>query len=172
MDIDSLCTEASSVLSSSRGTNQEMLEKRSSASIFGGEHKRGLGFTKFGFHRVRLWSQIRKLWAEVNELYGIVLTHGPHLVEEKIVSPSSIEHGVLGTWISPRKGRTSGMKGRVHKTITAEAVRKVDDIVIWQQKLIVAIRRDGLEQKKMLRQADMTISEAYLNSLQTRPTAK
>lgn len=174
MDIDSLCTEASSVLSSSRGTNQELSEKRSSASVFGGEHKRGLGLTKFGFHRVRLWSQIRKLWAEVNELYGIVLTHGPHLVEEKIVSPTSIEHGVLGTWISPRKGRASGMKGRVHRTITAEAVRKVDDIVIWQQKLIVAIRRDGLEQKKMLRQADMTISEAYLTSLQTGPgpTAK
>eukprot|EP00178_Gracilaria_changii_P021211 TRINITY_DN63131_c0_g1_i1.p1 TRINITY_DN63131_c0_g1~~TRINITY_DN63131_c0_g1_i1.p1 ORF type:complete len:655 (-),score=76.10 TRINITY_DN63131_c0_g1_i1:5324-7171(-) len=171
-DIDSLCTEASSVLSCSRSINQEVIEKRSSSSLFGGEGRRVIGLNRLGFHRVRTWSQIRKLWGEINELYGVVITHGPHLLEEKIVSASSVEHGVLGEWISPRKGRTSGMKGTVHKTIVAEAVRKVDDVVAWQQRLIVAIRRDSLEQRKTLRQADMVISEAYLQSLQSRRSPK
>ncbi|CAN8068362.1 unnamed protein product [Agarophyton chilense] len=172
LDIDCLCTEASSVLSSSRSVHQEAFEKRSSTSLFGNEGKRGMGLGKLGFHRVRIWSQIRKLWGDINDMYGVVITHGPHLVEEKIVSAASVDKGLLGEWISARKGRTSGMKGRVHKTIVAEAVRKVDDVVAWQQKLIVAIRRDSTEQRKTLRQADMVISEAYLQSLRARPMSK
>lgn len=169
MDIDSLCTEASSVLSSSRGTNNagELYEKRSTSSLTSnGELKRSKGLSVPGFHRVRTWSQIRKLWTEVNEQYIVVCTHAPHLVEEKIVSLESVEDGILGVWTSARKGRNvSGIKGGLHVNLTEEAARKVDEIVNWQQKLIVAIRRDNLEQVKVLRHADETISQSYMETL-------
>lgn len=170
VDIDSLCTEASSVLSSSRGVGGDKPARRGSvsSSIFHANNssKRSIGLSRFRFGRIRIPSQIKKMWLEINELYGVVLTHGPHLLEEKIVSQSSLESGILGPWSSPKKGRGgSSLRVSFQTNIVVEAIRKVDSIVLWQQRLIVAIRRDHNEQRQALRQSDCLISQAYLQSL-------
>lgn len=175
LDIDSLCTEASSILSSSRGMDGEKARRRGSLSaglrqeaLLGGgggdETVMGKGLTKFGFGRLRVQGQMKKLWGEINELYSIVLTHGPHLVEEEIVSEGSVESGLLGSW---NAGKGQGMTLRVNfqNGVVTEAMRAADGVVNWQHRLVVAIRRDFYEQRKALSEADLVISQAYLSAL-------
>lgn len=176
LDIDSLCTEASSVLSSSRGMDSEKPSRRGSisSSLFTAmePRKRSKGFGRLRLGRLRVPSQIKKLWIEVNDLYGIILTHGPHLVEEKIVSAASMETGILGTWNPLKKGRGFRHHVNFQTGNVVEAIRRADSIVAWQQRLIVAIRRDQNEQRKSLRHADNIISHAYLQSLDSTSIAK
>lgn len=172
LDIDSLCTEASSMLSCSRGMDGEKGRRRGSISsglrheMLGGMDESVLvkGLPKFGFGRMRAQSQMKKLWTEINELYSIVLTHGPHLVEEKIVARSSLETGLLGSW-NAGKGQGLHLRMNFQTGVVTEAVRKADGIMKWQHRLVVAIRRDFYEQRKALNEADRVISEAYLTSL-------
>lgn len=175
VDIDSLCTEASSVLSSSRGmgvdANGEKIIRRGSVSsnmrgagVAGDLRRGGKRLSRMRLGRMRIPTQIKRLWLEINELYGIVLTHGPHLLEEKIVTRASMTAGILGPWNS-RRGKSATFRATVQVATVAEAIRKVDAIVLWQQRLIVAIRRDFLEQRKALQHADHVISEAYLKLL-------
>lgn len=165
VDLDSLCTEASSVLSRSGGVDATAKPiRRGSVGRIGAELRRGKTFARLGFGRMRTPALVKKLWGEVNELYGIVLTHGPHLVEEKIVTRGSMATGILGAWNS-RKGRSGGLRTSFQVATVQEAIRKIDGVVMWQQRMIVTIRRDYLEQRKALRQADELISQAYIRSM-------
>lgn len=174
-DIESLCTEASSVLSSSRGMDNNKNGNRR-GSISGHKfHRSGelrksgsqSGLSRLRFGRIRTPTQVKKMWAEINELYGIILIHAPHLLEERIVSRASKESGLLGPW-NARKGHSSSIRSGFHNSVVIEATRKVDGIINWQRRLIVAIRRDYFEQQKILTQADNVISNEYLRHLKTR----
>lgn len=175
-DIDTLWTEASSVLSSSRGTDAAGVDKAlRRGSLTAGLMQQGSGsdsrngsrrLHRLRFGRMRVHSQMKRLWGEVNELYGVVLTHGPHLVEENIVSRDSMETGLLGSW-NVGKGLGNGVRASFQAGVVREAIRKVDGIVTWQHRLVVAIRRDFYEQRKSLRQLDHVIRQAYLASLET-----
>lgn len=167
LDIDTLCTEACSVLTSSQ---HEVGKVRRRGSLSSGHWVNGnnqppvkhIGW--LGFGRLRAHGQMKKLWTEINELYSIVVTHGPHLVEEKIVPRSSLETGLLGSW-NAGKGQGSSLRVTFQTGVVVEAMRKVESIVGWQRRLVVAIRRDLCEQRRALRQLDRLISQAYLASL-------
>lgn len=241
LDVDSLCTEASSVLSSSRGieerprrrgslsspgrrphhkSNQYKCQQYGSGSAIGslegwndancsngvassgggggsgddgigaglgvgligggnssggsglrrggsgsgrGTNGKGVG-GKLGFARLRVQGQMKKLWVEINEMYSVVLTHGPHLVEERIVPRSSVDVGLLGSWHTG-KGQGASVRISFQSGIVGDAVRKLDGIVTWQHRLVVAIRKDYFEQRKALRHLDNLISKAYLASV-------
>lgn len=173
VDVDSLCTEASSVLSSSRGVDSShgtVRRESVTSMIYHGsstDSMRSKAFARLKLSKMRMPSQVKKLWVEINELYGMILTHGPHLVEEKIVPQASISSGILGQWNS-RRGKSASVRTNVQISAVAEGARKLDCIVLWQQQLIVAIRKDLQEQRKVLLQADSVISDAYLRSLEAQ----
>lgn len=168
VDIDSLCTEASSVLSSSRGLDSDTSMRRGSISSavlhISNTSKRGRGFGRLRMGRLRTGGQVKKLWLEINEMYKIVLTHAPHLVEEKIVARATMDSGVLGAW-NAKKSKMASVRISFQTSIVVEAVRKVNTILAWQRQLIVAIRRDLYEQRRALRNADVLISGEYLQAL-------
>lgn len=168
LDIDSLCTEACSVLTSSRGEGGKVRRRGSLSSglwVNANDQPPVKHLGWLGFGRLRIHGQMKRLWAEINELYSIVVTHGPHLVEEKIVPRSSLETGLLGSW-NAGKGQGSSLRISFQTGIVLEAMRKVESIVGWQRRLVVAIRRDLYEQRRSLRQLDRVISQAYLASLE------
>lgn len=169
VDIDSLCTEACSMLSSTDGVDGEKLRPRGRSSALWGSNGGGEIAVKpvgrLGFGRLRVHGQMKKLWAEINELYAIVVTHGPHLVAENIVPRLSVESGLLGSW-NAGKGQGNDARVSFQTGVVMEAVRKVENVVAWQRRLVVAIRRDLYEQRKTLRQLDHVISQAYVSSME------
>lgn len=210
-DVESLCTEVSSVLSSSRGMEDMTggsgfgstgrTRRRGSLSSgfrhdpnnssggyrhFGSSSGGGVGrmirnggssgrgmrtVGRLGLGRLRVQAQAKRLWTDVNELYSVVLTHGPHLVEEKIVPRSSVDTGLLGSWHAG-KGQGASLRLSFQAGIVTEAARKVESIVAWQHRLVVAIRRDLFEQRKALRHSDTIISDAYLAAMAAQPDPK
>lgn len=163
VDIDSLCTEASSVLSLMRGGDSKPFRRGSvppAAFVQAGP------LSKLRFGRFRGSGSVKKIWGEINELYGVILTHGPHLVEERIVTRASVAQGILGPWNGHKIGKTGNLRGGLQVAAAGEAARKVESVILWQQRLVVAIRRDFLEQRKTLRQADAVVSKEFVRSLE------
>eukprot|EP00177_Eucheuma_denticulatum_P004964 GFKZ01009026.1.p1 GENE.GFKZ01009026.1~~GFKZ01009026.1.p1 ORF type:complete len:585 (+),score=74.15 GFKZ01009026.1:55-1755(+) len=160
VDIDSLCTEASSVLSSHREDRKPSRKGSVPSGSFG--LTRPLSKLRFGF--LRGHANVKKMWGEINELYKVVLTHGPHLLEEKMVTRASIAQGILGPWTPPRIGKAASFRTGIQAAAVAEACRKIESVLIWQLRLVVAIRRDFLQQRKSLRQADAVISQEFIRT--------
>lgn len=166
VDIDSLCTEASSVLSLRKGVDIKPVRRGSvPPALFAQTGP----LSRFRLGRLRGSGIVKKMWGEINELYGVILTHGPHLVEEKIVTRASLSQGILGPWSAHKGGKPGSLRGELQVAAAGEAARKVDSVILWQQRLVVAIRRDFLEHRKSLRQADAVVSQEFVRSLeQTR----
>lgn len=163
VDLDSLCTEASCVLSSGKIIEDESPIRRGSVPTVGFS-KSGLG--RMRFRRLRGSSNVKKLWMEVNELYGVILTHGPHLVEEKIVTRASVSQGILGAWCGKGGGKAGSFRQGLQAAAVGEAVRKIEAVVKWQQRLVIGIRRDFREQRRVLRHADWVISQEFVGGLE------
>lgn len=169
VDIDSLCTEACSILSTSHGQEGNRVKRRCSISsgLWGSSAYEELTAKPagwLGLGRFRAYGQIKKLWSEINDLFAIVVTHGPHLVEEKVIPASCLENSLLGPWNAGKQG--SSLRTHFQTGVAIDANRRVNCIVNWQRKLVVSIRRDLYEHRKTLRRLDGILSRAYIASLE------
>lgn len=133
--------------------------------------KASKGLARYTVTRIRNPAKARKLWAEAEARYALVLSEAPHFTEESLVPLGTIEGGLLGERVGLSSGAPGGGRRRHVERIgymcdkVNEALILVGEMEAWQTRLVERIRTDYRAFRARLRELEGALTHLYIEQI-------